>query len=95
MSRLDGNAVVQKNTVVPHAIVKDNTAVFCKKPRLYEHAAGDRNGKVLSVLSLVRGNYACVSFDGFKGSNVSFLNKLAVETIEETSNEKELVESDE
>ena len=34
-------------------------------------------------------------FDGFKGDNVSFLNKLASEPAEETSNEKEGMTSDE
>ena len=44
---------------------------------------------------MVNGNYTYVSFDGVKGANVSFLNKLTSEPTEETSNEKEGVKSDE
>ena len=95
MSGLDGNAAVQKNTVAPCAVVPDNIAVSHENPRLDEHTAGDGNDKALSALSVVHGNYDYVSFDGFKGANVSLFNKLAVETIEETSNEKEVVTSDE
>ena len=66
-----------------------------QKTRLDECTAGDGNGKALSTPSVVHGNYACFNFDGFKGANISFLNKLASETTEETSNEKEGARSDE
>ena len=45
MSRLDGNAVVPKNTVVPCAVVPDNTVVSHNKSRLDECTTGDGNGK--------------------------------------------------
>ena len=95
MSRLDGNAEVQKNAVAPCAVVPDNIVVSHENPRLDEHTAGDGNDKALSALSVIHGNYDYVSFDRFKGASFSFLNKLAAETTEETSNEKEGARSDE
>ena len=92
---LDGNAVVPNNTVVPHAVVTNNTEDPCEKSRLDECTAWDWNDKALSILSVVHGDYTYVSFDRLKGDNVYFLNKIASETAEETSNEKEGVKSDE
>ena len=85
MSRLDDvNAVVPNNAVVP-----------CKKARLDKRTDGHGNGKALPTSYVVHGNYTYVSFDGFKGTNVSFLNKLSSEPAEETSNENKRVKSDE
>ena len=95
MSRLDGITIAQKNAAAPRAVVQDDTVVPHEKPRLDKYAAIDGNGKALSAPPAVRGDYACVNFDSFKGDNASFLNKLAAETIEETSNEKEGARSDE
>ena len=92
MSRLDGvNAMVPKNAVVPCAVVPDNAVVPHEKSRLDERTAGDGNDKALSTPHVLRGDYACISFDGFKGANVSFLNKFTSEPEEE----KERVQSDE
>ena len=71
-----------------------------KRPRLDGNATTNANSKASSdsPLHVLHDNHTCVSLNGFKGDNVSFLNNVASQT-EPTediipSNEKEGVNSD-